>query len=129
MKPKSTTLYNTLGGHEVMVALVDDFYARVLADARIGHYFEHMNMDRQREHQAAFISQVLGGPEQYSGRSMVEAHAGLDLRKADFDAVASHLEASLEALGVEQTHIDTVMSRIAKLEREILYNRSDAKSA
>ena len=124
MSIQTQSLYDILGGHTTMSAVVEDFYKRVLQDEQINHYFKHMDMARQREHQTAFIGQVLGGPEQYSGRSMVEAHAGLNLTTADFDAVASHLEASLERFGVSQTHLDEVMSKIARLEREIVGNRS-----
>jgi len=122
MNIQTKSLYDILGGPTVMNAVVEDFYRRVLQDERINHYFEHMDMTRQHEHQIAFISQVLGGPEQYSGRSMVEAHAGLNLTTSDFDAVATHLEASLEQVDISQTQIDEVMSRIAGLEHQILYD-------
>ncbi len=121
MDTKTQSLYELLGGQEVIQKVVDDFYKRILADTRINHYFEHLDMTKQRAHQSAFISQVLGGPEHYSGRSMLNAHKGLDLSKADFDAVAGYLAETLEAFNVPQVHIDTVMSKVAALEREILY--------
>ena len=121
METSTTSLYDILGGHDTMQIVVDDFYQRMLNDERINHYFEHLDMTKLKEHQIAFVSQILGGPEQYSGRSMAEAHAGLDLSSADFDVTAQHLVAALEKVRVSQIHIDEVISKIAKLEREIIH--------
>lgn len=122
MFTETASLYETLGGKETIEAVVDDFYKRILQDERINHYFSHLDMEKQREHQTAFISQVLGGPQQYTGRSMHEAHSRLKLTKADFNAVVSHLVATLENFQVPQVHIDTIISKISTLEREILGN-------
>lgn len=122
MSTETTTLYEVLGGQETIAMVVDDFYKRILQDERINHYFSHLDMEKQREHQTAFISQVVGGPKQYTGRSMHEAHSTLKLTKADFNAVVSHLVATLESFQVPQVHIDTIISKIAMLEREVLGN-------
>jgi hemoglobin len=120
MSTQTTTLYELLGGQTAIEAVVDEFYKRILQDERIAHYFTHLDMERQRNHQTAFISSVVGGPQLYAGHSMAEAHAHLRLSKADFDAVAGHLVAALERFSVSQVHIDAVISKIAALEREIL---------
>lgn len=121
MATDTTSLYETLGGKGQLEFVVDAFYHAVLEDDRINHHFKTINVENLKAHQLAFISQVLGGPKQYSGRSMAEAHAGLNLTAADFNATAQHLVAALEKAKVSQIHIDEVMSKIAKLEREIIH--------
>ena len=116
-----TTLYEILGGQPVIEAVVDALYKRILEDPSTLHYFAKIEMTKLKAHQAEFIGQALGGPATYSGRSMSEAHAGLHLKKSDFDAVAGHLVATLEEFGVPQVHIDTVISNIAAFEREIIH--------
>jgi hemoglobin len=120
MSTQTTTLYELLGGQTAIEAVVDEFYKRILQDERVAHYFTHLDMERQRNHQSAFIASVLGGPQLYAGRRMAEAHAHLRLSKADFDVVAGHLVAALERFSVSQLHIDAVISKIAALEREIV---------
>lgn len=120
------SLYDKLGGATGVASVVTEFYAHILADDRISHYFEGMDMDRQRAHQSAFISHVLGGPEHYSGRNMHKAHAHLNLTHADFDAVAGHLVTALEHHNVTQADIDAVLAAIASLERQIVdHKRTD----
>lgn len=126
MNTETASLYEALGGEESMDLVVDLFYQRILSDKRISHYFEDMDIAKQRQHQKAFISQLLGGPQHYSGRSMREAHAHLKLNEADFNAVAGHLVATLEQLRIPQLSIDTVINVIAGFEHDIVTNTQPA---
>ena len=98
-----TSLFERLGGAPAISAAVDRFYERVLADATLGAYFEHVDMRRQRAHQAAMLTAAFGGPNAYAGRDLTAAHADLVARGMDdthYDAVLGHLGATLLELGV-----------------------------
>jgi hemoglobin len=116
-----TTLYEQLGGHQAIKRIVDDFYRHVLADDTVNHFFAHTNMEKQRHHQVAFISYALGGPNEFTGRSMEKAHAGLNLHPEHFDAIVKHLDEALAAYGVSREDINTVLGRVAALKESILY--------
>ena len=103
------SLYERIGGKDAVNAAVDLFYSKVLADPRINHYFEGVDMTRQVSHQKAFLTYAFGGMQSYSGKTMREAHAHLNLSEDDFNAVAEHLQATLNELGVAQPLIDEVM--------------------
>lgn len=64
MKPVPT-LYEWLGGEEVLERLSERFYAKVLADDLIGPLFAMMPLDHP-QHVAMFLAEVLGGPDRYS---------------------------------------------------------------
>jgi hemoglobin len=55
-----STLYEKLGGKEMIAQVVDSFYKKVLADDRINQFFANTDMEKQRRHQTAFISYALG---------------------------------------------------------------------
>ncbi len=119
--PPTLTLYEKLGGQPVVAQIVDDFYKRVLADDTVNHFFANTDMEKQRRHQTAFVSHALGGPNQYSGRSMEKAHAGLDLQPEHFEAIANHLGESLAEYGLTQEEIKSVLERISTLKEAVLY--------
>ncbi len=96
------SLYDRLGGEAAVAAAVDIFYARVLDDARINHFFRGMNMARQAAKQRLFLTLAFGGPAHYSGRGMREAHAHLGLTEMHFNAVMEHLGATLRELKVPE---------------------------
>lgn len=101
-----TTLFEKLGGAEAVDLAVDKFYARVLADDRVKHFFANTDMEKQREHQKAFLTYAFGGSGQYNGRYMREAHqemvANQGLAGEHFDAIAEDLLATLKDMGVSE---------------------------
>lgn len=119
--PPTLTLYEKLGGQPVVAQIVDDFYQRVLADDTVNHFFANTDMKKQRRHQTAFISHALGGPNQYSGRSMEKAHSGLNLQPEHFEAIAKHLGESLDEYGLTHEEIQSVLERVSALKEAVLY--------
>jgi len=99
-----STLYERIGGAPAIEAAVDLFYVKVLADNRIRHFFEGVDMVKQHVHQKKFLTVAFGGANGYSGRSMAVAHAhlvqDLGLNDTHFDAVVENLGATLTDLGV-----------------------------
>lgn len=118
---QSTTLYEKLGGEQAIKQVVDDFYTRVLADDTVNSFFAHTDMEKQRRHQTAFISFVLGSPIPYTGRSMEKAHVGLNLQPEHFDAIVKYLSEALEVHHVPPAEINTIRDRIATLKEAVLY--------
>ncbi len=106
-----TTLYQRVGGEAAIQAAVDRFYERVLADPALSHFFTGVNMSRLKAHQFAFLSQALGGPKQYSGASMRDAHSKL---------VAVHLVETLRELGVPEDIIGEIAAAVTPLSNQIV---------
>jgi hemoglobin len=59
------TLYEWIGGIEPLNRLTTRFYEHVRADALLAPVFAHMGADHPA-HVAAFLAEVLGGPDDYS---------------------------------------------------------------
>ena len=62
------SIYDNMGGAPSVRAAVDDFYARILADARLAPFFTGTDLERLKAHQRAFIAAALGGPQILAGR-------------------------------------------------------------
>jgi len=114
------TLYEQLGGKAAVEAAVDLFYDKVLADERIHHFFDGVDMARQRGKQKIFLTYVFGGPVKYEGKDMRQAHQHLDLREEHFTAVAENLQSTLEELSVPAELIKQVMEIAASTHDDVL---------
>lgn len=125
-KGVTESLYTQIGGKAAINATVNLFYTKVLADKRVNHFFEDVNMKRQHNKQKAFISAALGSPVPYEGKDMQKAHANLDLTEEHFNAIAGHLQATLTELKVKQELIDKVMAVVASTKDHVL-NTKKAK--
>lgn len=84
----------------------------MLADERVAHRFDDVDMSAQRSHQTKFLSAVTGGPMQYEGDDMETAHEGLGVTDAEFDAIAGHLDAALREFDVDDADREAVMETV-----------------
>ena len=119
----TSTLFEQLGGETAVDAAVDIFYRRVLSDDLICDYFDGVDMDQQRAKQKSFLTLAFGGPNSYSGKNMRDAHKRLvdhGLGDAHFDAVAGHLQGTLEELGVPADLIAQVMAIAGSTRNDVL---------
>lgn len=94
------TFYEKLGGEPVLAAAVDEFYARMQADPMLAGWFRGLDLEGLKAHQRAFLTVGLDGPENYSGRSMRNAHAGLRITGEAYTRALQHLRDALAALDV-----------------------------
>ncbi|GAD52939.1 cyanoglobin [Halarchaeum acidiphilum MH1-52-1] len=115
-----TNTYDAIGGREAVEAVVSDFYDRVFDDDDLEHYFADTDPEALFAHQVRFISAVAGGPVEYDGRDMREAHDHLGIAPADFDTVADYLEAALRENGVDEPHVETILGAVADLKDPIV---------
>jgi hemoglobin len=113
--------YEAVGGAPAVRAVVDDFYRRVLGDPLLLPYFNGVDISRVKRHQAALISQVMGGPVTYEGRALAEAHKHhLGITDAAFDRVAEHLEAALRDAAAPEPVITRTLTAVAETRGDIV---------
>lgn len=118
-----SSLYERLGGEAAIDAAVDVFYTKVLADDLLKPFFEHTDMEKQHRMQKAFLTMAFGGPGNYSGRGMREAHVKAvadGLSDVHFDAVIGHLAATLTELGVSDEDIQEVATVANSIRGDVL---------
>jgi hemoglobin len=113
-------IYDEIGGAPAVGEAVEDFYDRVLDDPLLAPYFAGIDMARQKSHLRAFIATALGGPNIYAGRNMRTAHSGRNITPDAFDAVVSHLAATLTRLGVKAATIEAIAGKLVPLRAQIV---------
>jgi hemoglobin len=94
---KSDALYRALGGQAGITKVVDATLAEIHGDLRINLFFEKTDMADLRRLVIEQICAASGGPCEYTGRSMEEAHSGLNLSDADFDAFVEDLVRGMDS--------------------------------
>jgi hemoglobin len=119
-KERAASLYQQIGGAAALTAAVDLFYVKVLADERVNHFFEDINMKTQNRKQKAFLAAVLGAPVPWTGKDMRAAHANLDIREEDFNAIAENLQNTLTELKLDEKLITQIMTIVASTKDDVL---------
>ena len=120
---KALSLYDKVGGAAAVDAAVDIFYRKVLADYRINRFFDDVDMEAQIVKQKAFFTMAFGGPNNYTGTDMRNAHARLvkmGLNNDHFDAVMEHLGATMQELNVPQELIAQAAAIAESTRKDVL---------
>jgi truncated hemoglobin YjbI len=116
-------LYDLIGGRQTIWAATESFYRRVIADDRLGHFFESTDMAHLRARQSMFISMLLGGRIVYTGKEITTAHAGAreqGLNDAHFNMFLKHFRDALEEVGVKADKAEKVMTLLESKRNAVL---------
>ena len=118
--PADPALYRTFGEQPGLVKLVDDFMVRLLADPRTGPHFKETNQKHIKEQLVDQFCQVTGGPCVYKGADMKSAHADLDIRKRDFNALVEVLQQAMDAQSIAFPAQNQLLAQLAFMHRDIV---------
>ena len=120
MNTNKPSLYERLGGEDMISALIPAFYVRVLADPELGPFFIHTELEKLHAMQREFFVMATGGPLQYSGRPLAHTHHGRGITREHFARFTGHLLETLQDMGVTQEETDEVIERINAMTNEII---------
>ena len=113
-------LYHDLGERDGIARIAQYTTANFLADPRIKATFDNTNMDRFEKLLSEQFCVVAGGPCEYKGRSMKDAHKALGLDNADFNAVVEDLQDALDKAGVPFATQNRFLARLAPMQHDIV---------
>ena len=126
--PPAKPLYDRLGGKDGVDTVVDSFSKNLLADPRVNKLFKK-SKDGLAHFKAQLgdqVCQLAGGPCQYSGKDMKEAHKGMGIADAQFDAVVEDLKLALDEKGASEQDKSELFAGLAPMRADIV-EKSDKK--
>lgn len=122
----SASLYERLGRAEGITRLVDDIIEAHMINptikARFLPYRERPeDLARAKGHLCAFLAAGSGGPETYSGRSLPEAHRGMNINETEYMAALDDIMAILEKHDIDPSARNEVLAIGFALKSEIMH--------
>lgn len=117
---KNDSLYQRLGGAAGVEAVVDASLRHVHGDLRINIFFENTDLADLRRLLIEQICAASGGPCTYSGRSMEEAHSGMNLTDKDFDYFVEDLIAAMTEVKVSAALQQEVLALFGPMRPQVV---------
>jgi hemoglobin len=118
------TLLERMGGRDVLIAVVDEFYIKVMDDPLLRPFFKRSNMKDQRRRQVNFLSSVLLGTAEYAATYLRNIHRAyideMGLNDRHYVAFTTHLAVPLAELGIAPALVREIMRAVDRLEDFIL---------
>lgn len=112
--------YDRIGGGRAVSAVVDKFYGSVLSDSELAPFFDGLDMSKLKRHQVLLISQVMGGPSDYDGRNLRDAHSDLNISSDHYGRVVDHLVTALQEASVPDDVIARLGEQLGAAEKDIV---------
>ena len=117
---KDDSLYQALGGKPGIGRIVEGMLLNVARDERIVAHFRNVNIELLRGQLIDKFCVEAGGPCQYMGDDMVEAHKGQQISRSEFNALVEDLIKAMEAQGVPVPTQNRLLVRLAAQRGEII---------
>lgn len=118
-RPQSA-LFDDLGGMSGIENIVDGFLVRLGSDPRIAAHFIDVDPVRFREKLIEQFCAESGGGCEYTGDSMKDSHAGMNVTHTDFNALVEDLIAAMEAEDVSVSAQNRLLKRLAPMSKDII---------
>lgn len=117
------SLYERLGGYDVMVVAVDEILPRLMQDDQLGRFWSHRGSDgiaRERQLLIDYLCNAAGGPMYYTGRDMKLTHVGMRISDSDWSLFMGHVAAALDHLSVADPERGDVLGFIESLKGDMV---------
>ena len=122
MNPPAS-LYQRLGGYDVIAAVIDDLLAAMRADPVLARFQAGRSLDSRNRTRQLIVDQfcsLSGGPCLYTGRDMKTSHAGLGISAADWEANMKHAAAAMDKLRVPPAEKAEFLALFERYRNEIV---------
>ena len=120
MQPEQKSLYDRLGGKEAITAVVQHLWGVVAKDTRINGYFANTKPEAFAGQLVDFLCRGSGGPCVYKGKDMHQAHVGMQVTGAAFDALAEDIVITLDHFKVPAKEKGEVMAMLGGMKPDVI---------
>jgi hemoglobin len=132
--PPTPSLYERLGKKDALAGVVEELMGNVLADKRIAKLFDKARKDKSRTKQlsARLVAELCvvaggGGDCGYDGKSMKDAHAGMNITGAQWDAFIEDMSIALKTRGVDDAAAKELLDKLAQQTKDDIVSSGKSK--
>ncbi|WP_072384424.1 group 1 truncated hemoglobin [Novosphingobium sp. NDB2Meth1] len=113
-------LYETFGGREGLTALMDDAMARWLQNPKTRPFFEAADQTKIKALLVEQFCVIMHGPCTYSGRTMAEAHRGMNVKEGNFYGLVEELQVAMNKRHIPFRAQNRLIAALAPMHRDII---------
>ncbi|HEY6940706.1 group 1 truncated hemoglobin [Dokdonella sp.] len=117
---RDDSLYRALGAQAGIEKVVDAALGEIHNDPHINLFFANTDMPDLRRLLIEQFCAATGGPCEYTGRSMEEAHGGLNLTDDDFDRFVGDLVRAFDKAAVPKDQQQRLLALFGPMRPQIV---------
>lgn len=120
------SLYDRIGGVNAIAMVVDRFSDEIVKNPKLNvnpqltEWNQEGKLSGLKFMRTLWICQATGGPFQYTGKDMHEAHKDLHLTAEEFDEVGAEIASALDHFNVPEREKGEVLAAIVARKAEVV---------
>jgi len=117
------TLFQRLGGQDVILKMTHYLYVNVLRDEKLKPFFEDINVETQTHKMQVFLSTIFGDKATYNAEHLRDAHKHLvanGLNDSHIDAMIECVCCTLKEMDIDNNITGEVCQRINRYRDDVL---------
>ncbi len=119
MAADNSMLYDQLGGKPGITKIIDGMLMHILEDHRIKAVFANANIPHLKMMLVEQVCADTGGPCTYTGENMHEAHKGMNINSAQFNALVEDLQKSFVDNNVPISAGNKLLAILAPMKKDV----------
>lgn len=112
--PKQS-LYEEIGGHKTLNTIYGVAITRIYTDPVIGHYFKGVPKKHLRDQLVLQTCELIGGPCEYDGKTMLESHTGLNIKEREFYILVEYVQGAMRDVGLTYQQENRILKKLAPI--------------
>ncbi|MDP5032833.1 MAG: group 1 truncated hemoglobin [Paraglaciecola sp.] len=116
-----TTLYDELGGKQAIASVVDNFIHEIEFNETLFRYFAESDIARFREKMNEHLCVLAKGPCEYTGDTMEQVHAGMNITEADFNLGVDLFIQAMNKAKIPHPVQNKLLAKMVPTRKEIIY--------
>lgn len=114
------SLYQDLGERQGIEQLMQDMLLFIADDRRIAHHFRDTDIAELHRQLSDQLCDITGGPCVYEGEEMLESHKGLNISRADFNALVESLQLAFDENDIKVSAQNRLLALLADMHGDIV---------
>ncbi len=115
------SVYQQMGGHTKIELIVEYFITEIEYDETMFNFFQDSNIDRFREKLTEHLCILTGGPCEYTGDTMEQVHAGMNITESDFNHSVDLFIQAMNKAKIPHTIQNKILGKIAPIRKSMIY--------
>lgn len=116
------SLYLRLGGEEKIALIAADIFDTHAANPVIASRYKDANREQIIKVVTEFICAGTGGPQDYTGKNMLDAHRGMNINETEYLAVMDDIMLALDKHHIGEREKQEMLMIAYSIKEEILHN-------
>lgn len=121
MPEAQRSLYDRLGGKERIAQITEDVWINHVSNPDVATRYANSDAEKVKAMVNEFVCWGTGGPMQYSGKDMLEAHRTMNISHREFMAVIDDVMRALDKNDVQAKEKNELLGLLFSLKDQVIH--------